>query len=608
VRPKHLVVIAVSLAVLFLTELTTVSGAGATSLSTVNFTGTAPTSLVENTASTWTIGFTTSSAGSLVAGSTITVTFPSGFTTSSATPAITLKTPTGTGLFATDCTGTGADANELNVVTITLKTKTGTCTLAASTAATLTVAIVNGAAGTYGGSNFSVATSADTTAVSPSAGATITAATTAVSAFTVAGTAPTSLVEDAASTWTIGFTVSGSGALVTGSTITLTFPTGFTTFSTTPTVTLTSTADNFDTDCTASALDTAETNVIVVTLANASGQTCWLKNSAAAKFTIGVVNGTADVLTNFLLSTSSDVTAASPTSGTAPTLTAAESLAAVSFTTPAPTSLVAGAASTWTVSFTTSATGVLKVGAYIVVTMPGGFMTPSTTPTVTLTSTVDHFDTYCTATALDVFETNVIVITLANASGQTCKLNASAAASFTIGVINGPVGTYGPTSYSLYTSMDGVAAQPTSGSETIVASSSSGTNWIVASSSSGGEAAAQGAPAAPGSPQGGSTGGYMCDAGGTEQVDLTWSPVANATSYVIEQATTANGTYSVPSPAPAFSGTTATITYTTAATEYYEVEAIIGTYWVSVTSSIMNGSLSPGFVVLATTVPECTNN
>ena len=92
-------------------------------------------------------------------------------------------------------------------------------------------------------------------------------------------------------------------------------------------------------------------------------------------------------------------------------------------------------------------------------------------------------------------------------------------------------------------------------------------------------------------------------------MQLSWTSVSRATSYIIEQATTSNGTYSVASPAPVFSGTTATITYTTAVTEYYKVEAVVGSAWVSTPSSVdTNGSVSPGYVVTATSAPECTNN
>jgi hypothetical protein len=101
----------------------------------------------------------------------------------------------------------------------------------------------------------------------------------------------------------------------------------------------------------------------------------------------------------------------------------------------------------------------------------------------------------------------------------------------------------------------------------------------------------------------------MCDASSTEQVDLTWNAVPNASSYVIEQASTSNGTYADASPAPVFSGNSATITYTTAVTEYYEVEAVIGSAWTSsLVGNALNGSVTPGYVVLATSAPECTNN
>jgi hypothetical protein len=58
-----------------------------------------------------------------------------------------------------------------------------------------------------------------------------------------------------------------------------------------------------------------------------------------------------------------------------------------------------------------------------------------------------------------------------------------------------------------------------------------------------------------------------------------------------------------------FSGNSATITYTTAVTEYYEVEAVIGSAWTSsLVGGALNGSVTPGYVVLATTAPKCTNN
>lgn len=58
-----------------------------------------------------------------------------------------------------------------------------------------------------------------------------------------------------------------------------------------------------------------------------------------------------------------------------------------------------------------------------------------------------------------------------------------------------------------------------------------------------------------------------------------------------------------------YTASTDTITCTTAVTQYYEVEAVIGTAWVSTPSGVsMNGTLSPGFVITATSSPKCTNN
>jgi hypothetical protein len=594
---------------LLVTGVFSAATAGASSLSTVTFTGTAPTSLVANTASTWTIGFTTSSSGTLRSGSTITVTFPAGFTTSTTSPTVSLLTPTGSGQFATDCKGTGSDSSEGNVVVITLSSASGyTCSpfnaLGSSTAATLNVGVVNGNAGTYGATNFSVATSADTTAVSPSAGATVTA--TSVSAVTVTGTAPTSLVKSAASTWTWGFTTSSSGALSAGDYVTLTFPSTYSAITTTPTVVLES-PSSFATNCIATASDANEANVIVVTLANNGGSTCALADSTAATLSVALTNGTTDVLTTFSLSTDQDTAAVSPT-GTAPTMTAATKTTAVSFTTTAPTSLVANDNSVWTVNFSTSSAGALANGSYIQASFPTTFSTSTTNPAIVLKSPA-AFVTDCAATGVDQAGSNVVVVTLANNGANTCTLAKSTAASLTIAVVNGLAGTYGDTTYSLDTSSDGTSVSPTSGSETVTSAvPGSGTMWSVGAPTSPGEASAAGPPSSPTSPQGG-FGTFMCASTSSEVVDLSWTGVSNATSYVILQATTASGTYSVASPTPVYSGTTATITYTTAVTEYYEVEAVIGSAWVSTPSGVAtNGAVSPGYVVTATSSPKCTNN
>ena len=580
-----------------------IATAGASTVASVTFTGTAPTSVVANAASTWTVGFTTSATGALSSLSTITVTMPYGVTTSSTAPTVTLLTPS---TFASNCARFTQDSNELNVITITIFNSGGTCSLPASTAATLSVAVVNGPGGAYGAANFAVATSADTTAVAPAVGATITP--TAVTAVTVTGTAPTSVVKAAASTWTWGFTTSSNGLLNAGDTITLSYPAGFTTLSATPVVALVS-PSSFATGCAAVATDTPLTGTIVVTLANNGSNTCVLAGSTAATLSVGVVNGTTDVLTTLSLATSMDTTPVSPT-GTAPVLTAATAATAVTFTATAPTSLVAAAASTWTVGLTSSSGGALAAGSYLVVKLPSGFTTATTTPAVTLL-TPASLPANCTPSGSDSAKSNVVVVTLANNGSNTCALAGSTAATLNVAVVNGPAATDGPTTFSVLTSSDGTAVAPTSGTETIVAAGppATPTHWAPGASSSSGEAHGGAAPGVPASPLGAATSGYLCASSTSEVVELTWSPVVGATSYVVEQATTAAGTYSAATPTPVYSGASATITYTTAVTEYFKIEAVIGSSWVSTLSSnAVNGSVAAGFVVTSTSTPKCTNS
>jgi hypothetical protein len=191
----------------------------ATSPTAVTFVGSSQ--IAHATPTTWTVGFTSSASGALVAGNTITVTFPSSFTIP-ATPTIGLSA-------AFTGSGTATATAAAGVVTITL---TGTTALAASTAATLTIAgITNPAAGSYMNTTFSVATTADATAVSPASNVVITglANVTFSGSSQVGGATGT--------TWTVGFTTGASGALVAGNTITVTFPSSFT-IPATPTIAL----------------------------------------------------------------------------------------------------------------------------------------------------------------------------------------------------------------------------------------------------------------------------------------------------------------------------------------------------------------------------------
>ncbi len=147
-----------------------ISGGGPTAVSAVGFT---PVSPLGGATTDWTVGFTSSSTGSLAGGAGfgyVLVTYPAGFTI----PAPTLAATLGSG-FAGTCSG--VIGQNVGGQTIELDLPTG-CTLAASTAASLTINGVDnpGTAGNYSGA--SVSTSADFTAVAPASNITITSAST----------------------------------------------------------------------------------------------------------------------------------------------------------------------------------------------------------------------------------------------------------------------------------------------------------------------------------------------------------------------------------------------------------------------------------------------
>jgi hypothetical protein len=131
------------------------------------------------TATTWTVGFTTSSTGELLPGDQIEVVFPAGFVIPS-NPAVTL----GAGFF--DCTAS-PQATAIASGTTVLITLGPGCELGDSTAASLSIAgITNPAAGSYLNTSFEVSTSVDFPA-SPAANVVITAATTTTVISTCSG-------------------------------------------------------------------------------------------------------------------------------------------------------------------------------------------------------------------------------------------------------------------------------------------------------------------------------------------------------------------------------------------------------------------------------------
>ncbi|MFI5712179.1 hypothetical protein [Kribbella sp. NPDC051620] len=135
-------------------------------------------SLTAGATASWEIGFTTANgnAGDLAAGNTVIVTFPAAFT-EPGTPAVTLISG------FTSCTATASTSGD--VVTILLAGST--CAHTKGTAAKLSIAgITNGSVGTYPAANFSVATSNDGTAGSPSAAIVLSAGAPAQLAYTTA--------------------------------------------------------------------------------------------------------------------------------------------------------------------------------------------------------------------------------------------------------------------------------------------------------------------------------------------------------------------------------------------------------------------------------------
>ena len=395
---------------------------------------------------TWTVGFTTSAAGALAATNTISVTFNTNVTVPAA-PTVTF--PSG---FAGTCTAT-TGATVSHVVTITLPAG---CALANSTAGTLTIAgITNPAAGSYPANTFSVATSQDTTPANPASPVLIGGPSGVT--FT-----PGSSVANATSTWTIGFTSSATGALATGGTISVTFNSAFT-VPASPAITW---GSGFTGTCTGTTTGATTGHTVLITLSG----TCALAASTAGTLTIaGVVNPVAGTYpaNTFSVATSADTTPAPPASAV---VIGATALSGVTFS---PGSSVAGATSTWTVGFTTSAGGALASPNTIAVTFNTGFSVPAA-PTVTFHS---GFGGTCTGTTTGSTAGQVVTITLSG----TCALAGSTAGTVTIaGIVNPVAGTYPASTFSVATSQDSGPVNPAT-AVVITGAASAATTTITAS-------------------------------------------------------------------------------------------------------------------------------
>ncbi len=100
-----------------------------------------------------------------------------------------------------------------------------------------------------------------------------------------------------------------------------------------------------------------------------------------------------------------------------------------------------------------------------------------------------------------------------------------------------------------------------------------------------------------------------CKNSTSEVAVVSWTAVTNATSYVVEQATSSTGTYSAAGTQPSGTAITDSITYTTKVTYYYKLYAYIGTNWQGTLSANAKvGSTTPGYLVFNTSGTRCTAN
>jgi len=423
-----------------------------------------------NVNETWTVGFTASALGGLVAGDTITAVFPSTFGLV-ANPAIVLGSAFGNG-----CSGTGSVSG--HTLTVTLS---GTCALANGAITSFTVSsVMNPPAGTYPLAGFGVSTSEDATSlVSPLADVVITPTGGQVSAVTfTAGT----YAGNTSTTWTAGFTATPGGDLFPGDTVTIKLPVaaGTSVFLITPTPTV-----NFTAGFTAGFLGcnptvgtfTAATGTLTVVLpAN-----CTLASGVSASISVTAVNPPVTTMylpSQFSVATNEDQTPASPATVHA----IVPSGTVVNGVTFSGSTYKGNQASTWTVKFNASSVGTpppyggaLVAGDTISVAFPAGFViAPS--PSATLSG--------CAAITSGSALGSVAagwVVTLTLPSG--CSVATGAAVTVTVGVVNPPVtDLYSAGQFIASTSEDPGAASPAtvspivaSGTTTSAVSVSAGT-------------------------------------------------------------------------------------------------------------------------------------
>jgi hypothetical protein len=395
--------------------------------SAVTFTGSTYVALTPGT--TWSIGFTTSTAET--ESDHITVSFAAGFIAVAA-PSVSLVS----GFH--DCAVASASGGS-NIVTIVLENSGGTCTFGSGATATLNITgITNPTAGTYPNTDFSVGLTGQG-AVSPAAAVVITG----TSAVTFTGSTYAAFATG--TTWTIGFTSAAFEG--SGDTIVVTFAPGFVSVAH-PSVVL---GAGF-TDCAVSS-DSGGANVVTILL---TGVGCQFGGGAPSTLSItGITNPTAGTYPNVDFSVATTTQgASSPIANVVITGTSA-----VTFTGSTYAAFATG--TTWTIGFTSAA--VEGSGDTIVVTFAPGFVSV-VNPTVTLGAGF----TDCTVSSTS-GGGSVVTIYLA---GISCSFGGGVPSTLSItGITNPTAATYPNTDFSVATTTQGASSPATNvvitGSSTI---------------------------------------------------------------------------------------------------------------------------------------------
>ncbi len=397
-----------------------------------------------NTSTTWTFAFTSSTSGALEPGDAVSLYLPSSITVA-ASPVVTLAT--GFSCAGTTVTGTYASGSP-STVKVTVPSG---CSLADSTAATVSFTATNPPATTsLTASSFAALTTED---------ATLTPAGSAPTSFSATGSLVTAVsatggtnVANAATTWTFAFTSSAAGALEPGDAVTLSLPSSIT-VGASPAVTL---ATGFS--CAGTPVTGTYTFGTPSTLVVTIPSSCSLADSTAATLSFPATNPPSTVVvaaSQFSVETSEDASGSVGASSVTPQnfIASGTHVSAVTFS---PSPNLGDFTSTWTVGFTSSATGALAPQDTISITFPAD---------VTLNAAnADVLSSSFGGSCLNPLSVFVSGQTLSVFLGANCSLADSTPATLSIHDIrNPPNGTTDTAAdYTVSTSEDPTTVSPSS--------------------------------------------------------------------------------------------------------------------------------------------------